>query len=239
MMDYRTMYDEVGPIGRRIALPRESAPLPPLRRPVGRRVFLGMLGAGAASLVGGHALGAVLNPAAIFLPSSGFRIYTVAPMPDFHPATYRLTIGGKVSSPQSLSYHALLALPHLRAIHTYHCVTGWIVDKVHWEGMPLRRLIDLVQPAGTARFINFWSADGAYTESVTIEQALAPDVMLGYRMNGKPLSKDQGAPVRLVIPQMYGYKYIKWVNRLEFADEPLQGYWEARGYPTDAYIGRV
>jgi len=237
-MDYRTMYDEVGPLGRNPQAPYQSRPLPPVRRPVGRRIFLGMMGAGAAGLLVGRGVGAAFNPAAIFLPSSGFRIYTVAPIPDFQPATYRLAIGGQVANPQSLSYHQLLALPHLRATHTYHCVTGWSVDNVHWEGVPLRHVVDLARPANSARFLNFWSADGAYTESITVEQALATDVMLGYRLNGKPLSKDQGAPLRLVIPQMYGYKYIKWVNRVEFAAEPLQGYWEARGYATDAYLGR-
>jgi DMSO/TMAO reductase YedYZ molybdopterin-dependent catalytic subunit len=240
-MDYRTMYDEVPPIGgtRPLAVPRNRLlPAGGATRPLGRRVFLTMLGTGAAGLLVGRQLGPILGAANVFLPADGFRIYTVTPtLPTFDPRTYRLAIGGSVANPQSLSFREIAGLPRLREVRTYHCVTGWSVSNCHWEGVPMRHVVDLVRPAPSARYVNFWSADGAYTESLSLEQAMLPDVMLGYRLNGKPLSTDQGAPLRLVIPEMYGYKYIKWVNRLEFAEAPVQGYWEARGYATDAYIG--
>jgi DMSO/TMAO reductase YedYZ molybdopterin-dependent catalytic subunit len=240
-MDYRTMYDEVQPIrSTRSLSPGEAVRTSGVARPVGRRIFLTLVGTGAAGLLVGRQLGPVLSAANVFLPADGFRIYTVTPtLPSFNPRTYRLAIGGKVANPQSLSFREIAGLPMLREVRTYHCVTGWSVPNCHWEGVPLRHIVYLAQPAPTAGFINLWSADGAYTESLTMQQALLSDVMLGYRLNGKPLSQDQGAPLRLVIPEMYGYKYIKWVNRIEFAEVPLQGYWEQRGYATDAYIGNV
>ena len=63
--------------------------------------------------------------------------------------------------------------------------------------------------------------------------------MLAYEMDGKPLNREHGAPVRVVIPDMYGYKNVKWVERIELvADAASLGYWEQRGYDRDAWVGR-
>jgi DMSO/TMAO reductase YedYZ molybdopterin-dependent catalytic subunit len=80
--------------------------------------------------------------------------------------------------------------------------------------------------------------DGVYSESLRLpSQAFKPDVMLGYYLNGKGLAREQGAPLRLVVPEMYGYKYAKWINRVEFSDRQQIGYWEQNGYTVDAYLG--
>ena len=90
--------------------------------------------------------------------------------------------------------------------------------------------------AGALRFV---SAELPYDDSLTLEQALLPDVMLAYEMDGKPLSRPHGAPVRLVMPQMYGYKSVKWVERIELVPPPAPtGYWEHHGYDADAWIGK-
>ena len=62
--------------------------------------------------------------------------------------------------------------------------------------------------------------------------------MLAYEMDGKPLRREHGAPVRVVIPEMYGYKNVKWVERIELVAKPASGYWEQRGYDVDAWVGR-
>ena len=62
--------------------------------------------------------------------------------------------------------------------------------------------------------------------------------MPAYEMDGKPLSQEHGAPIRVVIPEMYGYKNVKWVHRIEFTPTVRAGYWEQRGYDTDAWVGR-
>jgi DMSO/TMAO reductase YedYZ molybdopterin-dependent catalytic subunit len=61
--------------------------------------------------------------------------------------------------------------------------------------------------------------------------------MLAYEMDGAPLSRPHGAPVRVVMPQMYGYKSVKWVNRIELGIEAKRGYWENNGYDADAWLG--
>jgi DMSO/TMAO reductase YedYZ molybdopterin-dependent catalytic subunit len=62
--------------------------------------------------------------------------------------------------------------------------------------------------------------------------------MLAYEMDGKPLSRPHGAPLRLVMPKMYGYKSVKWVSRIELRHAPQAGYWEQHGYDADAWIGK-
>ena len=106
-----------------------------------------------------------------------------------------------------------------------------------WDGLSIKALATLVQPLSQAKYVHFYSADGVYTESLSLAEAYDPTVLLAYGMQGQPLLTRQGYPIRLVVPKMYGYKSIKWVNRVTFSDQPLVGYWEQRGYPNEAFLG--
>lgn len=212
------------------------------KRPVGRKLFLGLLGAGAVGVASGSLLSGVVNTVkTVSRPGDvvpGFTIYTVAPIPTFHPATWRLTVDGLVDHKLSLSYQDLLNLPSVATVRDYQCVTGWVVPHCHWQGVSLQTLARLAGARPSAKFINFYSSDGIYSESLRLSsQAFKADVMLGYKLNNKPLATEQGAPLRLVVPEMYGYKYAKWVNRVEFSDRQEVGYWEQNGYTIDAYLG--
>ena len=212
----------------------------------GRRAFLGVTAVGLSSLVWGRAawqavsglaapLEAVLPPGLV----SGWRIYTVAStMPRFDPQTWRLQIDGLVDRPLSLSYDELLALPGADQVSTFHCVTGWTVDNVHWRGVRFADLLAAAGPQPEARILTFTSAERPYADTLTFDQAHLPDVMLAYAMDGKPLSRPHGAPVRVVIPDMYGYKGVKWVERITLGLDAEPGYWEQRGYDLDAWVGR-
>lgn len=152
-------------------------------------------------------------------------------------STYQLRVDGLVAKPSTLKWSDVLALQHLREQTEFHCVTGWSVPNVQWNGVHLKSLINLVKPSPQVKYVHFYSFDGIYTESLSLSDAIDPTVLLAYQLNGQPLSTKQGYPLRLVVPKMYGYKSIKWVNRVEFSDKPLIGYWEARGYPNEAYLG--
>ena len=93
-----------------------------------------------------------------------------------------------------------------------------------------------MQPAPDAGFITFHSAGGVYRDSLTLAQAALPDVLLAYHMWERPLSRDHGYPLRLVMPRMYGYKGPKWLERVEFVKVRETGYWEQRGWKIDAWI---
>jgi len=219
---------------------------------IGRRAFLATVGIGASSVFWGQSASSFLADhlrglssllpagvrAALPAPGGGWRIYSVnPPMPTFDPASWRLRIEGLVQQPVELTYHELLALPRVQQTSDFHCVTGWSVPGVRWTGV---RFPDLLATAGllpAARALTFVSAERGYVDSLTLGQLAAPDSMLAYAMEGQPLSREHGAPVRVVMPRMYGYKGVKWLERIVVADRPILGYWEQRGYDRDAWLG--
>jgi DMSO/TMAO reductase YedYZ molybdopterin-dependent catalytic subunit len=213
-------------------------------RTIGRAGFLGIVGAGALGLffardVTGLIGRVVPNSVSSVVPTNGsWRIYTVASMPNVDPATYRLKVDGLVSTPQTFTLADLKAMPRAEQVSDFRCVTGWVVKDVHWGGVRLHEVLDRTGARDSAKALTFVSAEVPYNDSLTLEQALLPDVMLAYEMDGKPLSRPHGAPVRLVMPQMYGYKSVKWVNHIDVRATADYGYWEQNGYDKDAWIGR-
>jgi len=213
---------------------------------MGRGVFLGVVGAGVAGLfVGGRVshlaspLGAVVPNALRSLVPNGWRIYSVnPPWPTFDPATYRLQVTGAVEHPLSLSWDEVLGLPQARQTTDFHCVTGWTVGGVHWQGVRLQDLWDRAKPTSEAKYANFVSLEQPYVDSLSMKQTTMPNVMLAHGMDSKPLTQAHGAPMRLVIPEMYGYKGVKWLTRIDLVPKLEAGFWEQRGYDVDAWVGR-
>jgi DMSO/TMAO reductase YedYZ molybdopterin-dependent catalytic subunit len=216
----------------------------PEPRRIARRTFLGVLATGLTSLWWGDAVwravrsvGDGLSPVEIPIVGGGWRIFTVnPPMPVFGPKRWRLRIDGLVERPVELTYDELLALPRARQVSDFHCVTGWSVEDVGWAGVRFDDLLAQARPRPEARAVSFYSAEKPYVDSLTLEQARAADAMLAYEMDGKPLTRPHGAPARVVMPKMYGYKNVKWVERIVLTREPLVGYWEERGYDPDAWV---
>jgi len=210
----------------------------------GRGLFLATVAGGLTSLAWGRPAWSRFSAAfsgiesAIPLIPHGWRIYSVSGhMPTFDPKTWRLSIDGLVKNKLTLSYADLRDLPSAHQISTFHCVTGWTVNNVHWRGVRLQTIFDHAQPLGNAHALQFVSAEVPYIDYLTKAQSLLPDVMLAYEMNGKPLTRDHGSPLRLVIPDMYGYKGVKWLDRINLVPEAGSGYWELLGYDRDAWVG--
>jgi DMSO/TMAO reductase YedYZ molybdopterin-dependent catalytic subunit len=240
---------------RGLASPSELT-FPPEQSPVGRRVVLGMLGlAGAGVLWGAKAqsgLDRLLRPVTLndstgltgFLPTSGrFRIYSVTgDLPSRSDADYSLTVDGRVDRPATFDLAAVREeLPQTSLTRDFQCVTGWRVEDVPWTGVKLADLLDHVGADTKASHVRFFSFDGAYTETLTMSQARRDDVLVAHQMLGKPVTREHGGPVRLYVAPMYGYKSLKWLERIEVTDAldaPTDpGYWENLGYDTDAWVG--
>jgi DMSO/TMAO reductase YedYZ molybdopterin-dependent catalytic subunit len=223
-------------------------PTPRAGIPFGRAALLGTFAAGLGGIAVAPAVSRFLSNA---VPSTGglgevlpgigggWRIYSVrSPLPTFDPATFELSITGLVEKPQRLRWSDVVALPGVHQTSDFHCVTGWSVDNVRWEGIRPQTIIDLVQPKASAKFVTLQSLETPYVDQVTLDQFREPDAMLARRQDGKPLTRSHGAPLRLVLPSMYGYKNVKWVRELRFDATPAPGYWEQRGYDVDAWVGK-
>ena len=225
--------------------PRE---IPRADLPVGRAAFLGMIAAGVGAIfiapsisgsVNGVVSRAVPDSISSVVSGGGWRIYNVAPpMPTFQPETYRLEIGGLVERPATLAWSEVAALPGEEQVSDFHCVTGWSVPHVRWEGIRPATIIDMVKPLPSARYVAFFSLEAPYVDQISLEQFMLEEVMVARFMEGRPLKRVHGAPLRLVIPQMYSYKGVKWLSGIRFDAEPGLGFWEQRGYDVNAWVGR-
>ena len=221
-------------------------------KPVGRRVVLGMMGTGLAGILFGSKAADVLErivaPIASrdgtgflsLFPVGRFRIYTVTGrLHSKSEADYKLEVGGFVDAPTTLTMADLRAMPATRMTKDFQCVTGWRVNDVKWVGVRLSEVMDRAGVKEGAWGVRFVSFDGVYTETLSMEQARRDDVIVAYEMDGKPVSSAHGGPARLYVAPMYGYKSIKWLQTIELTEtEPPVGYWEARGYDNDAWIGK-
>ena len=159
-----------------------------------------------------------------------FRYYSVAPVPKYHPATWRLRVDGLVSNPLVFTYGDLYTLPAVYLQADFRCVTGWVVHDNVWRGIQLSSLFKMAGVDPAARFVSFSSFDGLYRESYTLQQALSPHAIVAFERNGKPLEIEAGAPARIIQPDMYGYKSLKWLSAISLTRDREHGYWERRGW---------
>ena len=215
-------------------------------RAVGRRVVLGVAAGGLVGVLLGDRIQSWLSRfggegsggLSAIVPAGRFRIYTVtSDLPERSTAEWSLQVGGLVDRPTTLSWEQLLELPSVALTKDFQCVTGWRVADVPWRGVLLRDILDTAGVQTTATALTIRSFDGVYTESLTLDQARRDDVAVVYEMYGGPISSEHGGPVRLLVAPMYGYKSLKWLEAIEAVAEVEAGYWEVRGYATDAWVG--
>jgi DMSO/TMAO reductase YedYZ molybdopterin-dependent catalytic subunit len=151
-------------------------------------------------------------------------------------AQWTLAVGGMVSRPLTLGFADVLALQRQDQSTDFHCVEGWSVLDVPWNGVKLSRVLDRAGADPAATYLTFGSAGGIYSESLPVSVAREERTLLGYGVGGSTLPLAHGFPLRLVVPRLLGYKNAKYLTRIEVTDQPMTGYWEALGYP---YAGEV
>lgn len=162
----------------------------------------GSAGAGGAEGAAGGAAKAGADTAAVDglkpLPGSNpplgggakgnFRIYSVAyKMPQFSAETWKFTVGGLVAKPLVYTWEEFLQIPRKVQVSDFHCVTGWSVNNCTWEGIPLSYFLDLAGVKASAKYVNLFSGDNVYNDSLTLEQSRMDDVMVVCLLDGKPI----------------------------------------------------
>ncbi len=150
---------------------------------------------------------------------------------------WRLVVDGAVETPLELSYQDLLGLPQADEAVDFHCVTGWSILDLALRGVRLETVMALARPTADATHVMTHAHDG-YSTNLPLEEALKPDVLLVHTVEGAPLSREHGGPVRIVVPQLYAWKGAKWLSRIELLTHDRRGYWEIRGYSNTGYPWR-
>lgn len=180
-------------------------------------------------LTGTHA-----DPARDRLPP-GQRLVTDWPVldlgvqPDVTPANWRLRIEGLVAAPVRLTLDEFRALPRAGRVNDIHCVTQWSRYDNAWQGVPVLDLLAMARPKDEARYVSMTSYDG-YTTNLAMADFARPENILADTWAGRPLERQHGGPVRLVVPHLYFWKSPKWITRIELLREDRPGFWEVRGY---------
>ena len=154
------------------------------------------------------------------------------------PKTYRLKVTGLVAQPQELTYDQVLSkYPSSKKVVALDCVEGWNVT-ILWEGIHLRDLFADAKPTSDAKTVIFHAVDG-YTTSFPISYFKDNDILMAYKMNGVVLPPEEGFPFYLVAESKWGYKWIKWIDEIQFSsDENYKGYWESRGYSESGDLNK-
>lgn len=165
-----------------------------------------------------------------------FVIYGALGIPEVQVKDWRLTVTGLVEMRAEFTYDNLTSkMPNIKIVRDFSCVTQWSVADVEWEGVPFSEIAKTAGTKDGAEWVIFSCADG-YTAPVPLEDAMVEDSIIALKMNGKPLSAQQGFPARPFIPHLYGWKSAKWLTGIELASEYVDGYWEMYGYHERANI---
>lgn len=223
----------------------------------GRRRVLGALPLGIAGF-SVLALAYRLGPdwyAAIFkAPESGLRGISpaITPIDNFYVVSknfgdpsvdaqgWKLSVGGMVGRPLSLSLPALRALPSASEDVTLECISndvgGALMSTGAFTGVRLRDLVAMASPQSQASWVAFKARDG-YTESLPLSLVNgAPEILVAYDLDGAALPMLHGFPARMLIPGHYGMKGPKWLDSIELVSQEARGYWEQQGWDHNAVV---
>jgi DMSO/TMAO reductase YedYZ molybdopterin-dependent catalytic subunit len=150
--------------------------------------------------------------------------------------TYVLTVDGRVNNPLSLTYADLQALPQESRLVTLNCVEGWSFT-AKWIGPTLASIFELAGVQPDAKTVIFYTADdSAGFTSLDLQYILGNRTIIALKLNDVTLPADRGFPFQVVAEGKFGYKWAKWVQRIELSSEDFRGYWEERGYNNNADI---
>lgn len=153
--------------------------------------------------------------------------------PDGPPPDWRLNLGGLVERPLGWTLDELRAMPAVEGFATLACIDnpvgGELIGNAFWRGVSLPDLLTAAGIGPGAVDVVFTALDD-YVDSIAIDRAMQPGCMLAYEMNGLPLDATHGAPLRLIVPGIFGMKNVKWITRIDVSRTDVKGYWQRRGW---------
>jgi DMSO/TMAO reductase YedYZ molybdopterin-dependent catalytic subunit len=190
----------------------------------------GQAGDSVAGIGAGAADQQPLLPPGQYIPRT-LPVLHYGPVPAFNARTWDLRIMGATESGDEvkLRWDDVAAMPACQVTSDFHCVTKFTVLGVRWTGVPATEILCRFPPAAAVTHVMIW-ADFGYSANIRISDFAAEDTLLATHRDGERLSPEHGYPVRLVVPQLYAWKSVKWVRALEYLTADRRGFWEERGY---------
>lgn len=230
---------------RSVAAPIDRPPADQSRRRVLATAGLGLMGIVSVAILGqeverirtGEAVaasgGTLPSP---ITPNDQFYVVSknfIDPRVDTGDRTWTIRVEGMVHTPRSFSATDLQALAGPDFVSTLTCISnpigGPLISTAAWTGAPLTRVLAQSGLDPNATTVVFHGTDG-YADSLPLAKAIAPTTMLVWAMNGAPLPRRHGFPVRVIVPGRYGIKNVKWLERIEVISGEYEGYWQQKGW---------
>jgi DMSO/TMAO reductase YedYZ molybdopterin-dependent catalytic subunit len=149
-------------------------------------------------------------------PLEGFFVMDSGTIPDIDITEWTLEVTGLVETPLVLTYEQLLQYPSVTQVTRLYCAPGF-EGTGEWTGVPLKFILEEAGYSKDADSVVCYAADDFYSK-ISLEKALQEDTILAYRMNGVTLPKEHGYPLRLVVPDEFGNRWVKWIVRIEVKD---------------------
>jgi DMSO/TMAO reductase YedYZ molybdopterin-dependent catalytic subunit len=152
-------------------------------------------------------------------------------LPRFNAVGWDFKIDGLVEEPLRLTWEEFRALPQVEVISDFHCVTRWsrLDNRFRWKGARFTEVLKRVKMKTGVAYVLVLAEEG-YTSNVPLQDLERPDVLFAFEHDGEPLPVEHGGPLRLVVPQLYAWKSVKWVRGLTLLDHDQLGFWERNGY---------
>lgn len=149
----------------------------------------------------------------------------------FDPAAWKMKVARAPGDTLFLTMEDIKKLPKTEIVFDFKCIEGW--DQItHWGGVKMADFIAAyhLQLQTQKAYMGLQTPDAGYYVGIDMPSAIHPQTILAYEMNGQPLPKNQGAPLRLIIPLKYGIKHLKRIGTMYFSDAPPADFWAERGY---------
>lgn len=162
-----------------------------------------------------------------------FPVLTYGVTPKIAISEWRLKVWGLVDEIVTFTWDEFMKLPQTKLKADFHCVTTWSHYDDVWEGVLFKDLAQVLKVKPEVRHV-MQHAYGGYTTNLPLKWMLEEDVIFVHTVNGQPLEKNHGGPLRVFTPRRYAWKGAKWVNGLEFMEDDRPGFWEQNGYSNTA-----
>jgi DMSO/TMAO reductase YedYZ molybdopterin-dependent catalytic subunit len=156
-------------------------------------------------------------------------VLTAEATPRLDPDKWTMTVNGLVDDPTTWTWADLHALPQSEYRGDIHCVTTWSKLDTSFGGVSVDVLLESARPQASAAYVLATSTTG-YTTNLPLEHITNGQAWIVWTHEGRPLPREHGGPVRLLVPHLYFWKSAKWVTSLTLLDHDQQGFWERNGY---------